>query len=93
MRFPAVDITAELWYDGFGGLRRWYRIACPAGEIETVYNRCTGSRRRREIGSPPGYRGKLSDIIMRMRVIVRLLLVDRIVYTIQSLLALSASEC
>ena len=58
-----------------------------------LYIVCTGSRRRREIGSPPGYRGKLSDIIMRMRVIVRLLLVDRIVYTIQSLLAVSPYEC
>ncbi len=38
-------------------------------------------------------RGKLSDIIMRMRAIVRLLLVDRIVYTILYNLALSASEC
>ena len=59
MRFPAVDITAELWYDGSGGLRRWYMIACPVGEIETVYNRCTGSRHRREIGSPPGLPGEI----------------------------------
>jgi len=93
MRFPAVDITAELWYDGFGGLRRWYRIACPAGEIEAIYNRYTGSRHRREIRSPPGLVGKLSDIIMCLRAIIRLLLVDRIVYTIQSLLAVSPYEC
>ena len=55
MRFPAIDITAELWYDGSGGLADGLdRLS--AGEIETVYNRCTGSRRR-GIDHCRGYRG------------------------------------
>lgn len=59
MRFPAVDITAELWYDGSGGLAGETGSAVSTGEIEAIYNRCTGSRRRREIGLPPGLPGKI----------------------------------
>ena len=92
MRFSAIDITAELWYDdavpppGNGTDRQ------SAGKNETVYN-VHSLCRLREIDHCRDYRGKLSDKLMRMRAIVRLLLVDLIVYTIQYNLALSASEC